>query len=215
MSEPDGKFDWNNGKSNGVTIKEYFEGIMSQLVKSNDDKIRELKEDCNVRVKELEEKITLLIGANDKLYIAKFLSSENAVREAFAASQQAINKSELSQEKRSDAVYVSISALQKALTEVISRGEFALSNKNTDDKYDIIKKTVSDIQIIMSNFLTTAAYEPRHTELQRQVNDLRESRSEGAGKTIGGEKQWSMILSLISLTATMIAIITFAVGAFK
>jgi arginine utilization protein RocB len=188
----------------GVSLREYFEAIYKELRQQFDDRVKDAAEKCDTKIE-----------ANDRLYQAKFLSSDNAVREAFAASQQAITKSELGQEKRSDAVYVSITALQKALAEVISRGEFNLSTKLVDEKYDILKKNVSDILIIQTRFMTVEAYDKRHEELQRQVNDLRETRSEVAGGKTGGKEQWAMIISIISLIATIIAIFTFAFGVIK
>jgi hypothetical protein len=87
--------------------------------------------------------------------------------------------------------------------------------KNTDEKYDILKKAVSDIQLLQTRYLTQDAYEGRHNELIRQITDLREFRSSEIGVKTGGKEQWAMIVSLISLTATIIAIFTFALGAIK
>jgi hypothetical protein len=143
-----------------------------------------LKEYLETLVEEQIAKLKAVIKAKDELYMTKFADSKEAVQNAFDASQAAITKSEVWAEKRADAVYVSITGLQKALSEVVSRAEFALSNKNVDEKYDILKKSVGDIQILQTKFITTDAYEVRHAELQRQVNDLRESRSEVAGKGI-------------------------------
>lgn len=53
----------------------------------------------------------------------RFTSQEKAVETAFAASKEAITKSEIAVEKRSDAVYVTITKLQDALAAVMPRAE--------------------------------------------------------------------------------------------
>jgi hypothetical protein len=188
--------DTNFGRADGVTLKEFIVTI-----------VKELREQFLERESDLGEKLHTEIQANDRLYQAKFLSSENAVKEAFVSSQSAINKSEVGQEKRSDAVYVSISALQKALSEVISRGEFVLANKNVDEKYDIIKKSVYDIQMIMNTFLTVSAYEIRHRELQNQVDDLKDLMANNSAKNTGVGQGWGTAVVVISVVIAIVTVL--------
>jgi hypothetical protein len=121
------------GHQNGVDLRDYFENQSKML----SDAMRQ-------RIADLEEKLTNLIKANDTLYMTKFSDSKEAVKDAFTASQTAITKSEVSSEKRSDAVYVSIVELQKALSSVVGRQEHDLSIKGINDKLDLSVKTLDE-----------------------------------------------------------------------
>jgi hypothetical protein len=117
------------GKANGVELRD--------LVCSYIDQIKTL----------IEGKIDVLhtlIEGNDKRYQEKFMSQDQAVHEAFNSAQIAIAKSEVGAEKRSDAVYVTISELQKTLSSVVSRSEYDSSQKNLSDKIDIQIKAIVD-----------------------------------------------------------------------
>jgi hypothetical protein len=172
----------------GVTLRDYVETLVKELKEQQDDKIISV-----------EEKLATAMTANDKLYSQRFDSSDQAVHEAFASAQQAISKSEGAQEKRNDAVYVSIGSLQQALAQVISRGEFALSTKNTDDRYDILKKLISDLQLQGTNFISITSYNQRHEELQRQVNELRDAQAGTTGKGVGVGQGWGISIAAFGM----------------
>ena len=63
----------------------------------------------------------------------------------------------------------------------------------------------------MTHLVSMEAYESRHGELQRQVNDLRESRSNVSGEKTGSSEFTtraisfgSMILVMIGITASIL-----------
>jgi translation initiation factor IF-2 len=186
----------NFGRADGVSLKTYFDNQIELLSKSFCDKL-----------KDMEDKINSTVDSNKELYLQKFSDSKEAVSNALNSAQMAITKSEIGAEKRADAVYVSLSSLQKALSEVISRGEFALSSKNADDKYIIISKLVSDLQLAQTKLLTNDAYEVRHAELQRQIADLRESRSGETGKVAGANALYGYIVGAIGIVIAIITLV--------
>lgn len=69
----------------------------------------------------------------------RFASQEKAVETAFDASKEAIAKSELAVEKRSDAVYVTLSKLSDALAAVMPRAEAEQRFKAAEEKFAILK----------------------------------------------------------------------------
>lgn len=180
-------------------------------VKEDGVELRDLVSSDIQQVKTLiEGKIDVLqtlIDANNKRYEERFVANDLATKQAFDTSQTALVKSENTAEKRNDAVYVTLAAQQKALSEVIGRSEFSLSNKNADDKYGILAKVVSDIQILMPTLMTTNAYETRHTELQRQVTDLRDSRNELQGKGAGANALWGYIMGALGVVIAIISLL--------
>jgi hypothetical protein len=143
------------GKQDGVALRD--------LVKSD---IQQVKTFIEGRIDVLHT----LINGNDLRYADKSVSQDQAVKEAFAASQQAIEKSETSQEKRSDAVYVSISELQKALSIVIGRAEFDLQNRALTEKIEILTKTLNDK--IDSLNLTTISKQSRDVGIKEGIGTV-------------------------------------------
>jgi hypothetical protein len=154
------------------------------------------------------ETIKTKIAANHTLYMEKFASSEQSVKDAFNASQTAINKSETGAEKRADAVYVTLGGLGTALTKVVSREEFVLSGKNADDKYSILNKIVGDVQLAMTKLMTIDTYEVRHSELQRQVDELKNVQSGDTGKGIGVGQGWGFAIGALGIVSAIIAILS-------
>lgn len=72
----------------------------------------------------------------------RFLDSEKAVQTAFDAAKEAVIKSETGVEKRSDAVYVTISKLQEAFAAVMPRSETEQRFTSLNEKIDLNNKTL-------------------------------------------------------------------------
>lgn len=100
-----------------VSLKEYFE------------KLREAD------LKAIEATIGRVEETNEK----RFQAQDTAVRTAFDASKEAIIKSEIGVEKRSDAVYVTITKLQDSLTAVMPRSEAEQRFSALSEKIDLLK----------------------------------------------------------------------------
>lgn len=69
----------------------------------------------------------------------RFAAQEKAVETAFNAAKEAVIKSEIGVEKRSDAVYVTITKLQDALAAVMPRAEAEQRFAALADKIDELK----------------------------------------------------------------------------
>lgn len=90
----------------------------------------------------LDTEITRIRDENDR----RFASQEKAVETAFNAAKEAVIKSEIGVEKRSDAVYVTISKLKDELGAVMPRTEAEQRFTTLTDKLaeNTIKATLSD-----------------------------------------------------------------------
>lgn len=68
----------------------------------------------------------------------RFVAQEKAVETAFNAAKEAVVKSEIGVEKRSDAVYVTITKLQDALSSVMPRAE-------SEQRYTVLTEKIAEI----------------------------------------------------------------------
>jgi len=92
----------------------------------------------SVSLKEYFEKI---LEEKEKANNQRFTSQEEAIKTAEHARDVAIKKAEDSIEKKSDAVYVKLTDLQKALTEVMLRPEIESRFESLTEKVDDLRVT--------------------------------------------------------------------------
>jgi hypothetical protein len=92
----------------------------------------------------LKEHFEKILAEKEKSYNQRFLAQEAAIDKAEANRDQAIKKAEDSIEKKSDAVYVKLTDLQKALTEVMLRPEIESRLKALTEKVDDAKLVMSE-----------------------------------------------------------------------
>jgi hypothetical protein len=69
---------------------------------------------------------------------------------------------------------------------------------------DTLVTSIAELRLSTTHLLSIDAYETRHTELQRQVNDLRESRSETTGKSTGANALWGYIVGAGGIALALI-----------
>jgi hypothetical protein len=67
--------------------------------------------------------------------------------------------------------------------------------KNNDNMI----QAMADLRLSQSHLLSIDAFEARHTELQRQVNKLREARSEVSGKAAGASSFWGYLIAIAGI----------------
>jgi len=91
-------------------------------------------------------------------------------------------------------------ALLKSVEDKMETQRF-LHEKDADET----SKALSDMRLAMLRLLSTEAYETRHMELQRQVNDLRESRSEITGKAAGTSALWGYMVAAAGIALALIS----------
>lgn len=90
-------------------------------------------------VETLKEYFEKILEEKEKANNQRFQSQEEAIRTAEHSRDVAIKKAEDSIEKKSDAVYVKLTDLQKALTEVMLRPEIEARFIALTEKVDDIK----------------------------------------------------------------------------
>lgn len=87
----------------------------------------------------LKEHIEKILDEKEKAYNQRFDSQEKAIETAEHSRDVVIKKAEDSIEKKSDAVYVKLTDLQKALTEVMLRPEIESRLTGLIEKVDDLK----------------------------------------------------------------------------
>jgi len=176
-------------------------------------------------IETLREHIIALINANDVKYNQRFEASQNAINTALAAQQKAmetaltsqklaVDKAETAAEKRFESVNEFRSVLTSQQGTLMPRPETMALLKSIEDKMDAQRlshekvndsfaQSLSDIRLAMTHLLAIDAYETRHAELQRQVNDLRESRSESTGKSTGANALWGYLVGAAGIVLAL------------
>jgi hypothetical protein len=169
---------------------------------------RELCQNRAANVKTLldgkEENLKTLIYGNNKRYEERFKSSEQAVKDAFASSQTAIIKSESSQEKRNDAVYVTIAEMTKFQSTLMARTEY-------DTNHKAIVEKISDLQLGMKDFLSLSTFSASHGDLQKQIDAINKKVDTildlSRGKSMGMGMIWAWVIGGATLVGVVIAVI--------
>lgn len=96
-------------------------------------------------VETLKEFFERILEEKEKADNQRFLSQEAALNKAEQTRDTAINKAELSIEKKSDAVYVKLTDLQKAFAEVMLRPEIEGRLKSQEEKLSNVAKAIADM----------------------------------------------------------------------
>lgn len=88
---------------------------------------------------QVKEFLLQILSEKEDKYNQRFSGQEKAIETAERSRDVAIKKAEDSIEKKSDAVYVKLTDLQKALTEVMLRPEIESRLAGLTEKYDDLK----------------------------------------------------------------------------
>ncbi len=138
-----------------------------------------------------------------------------AVEAALEAADHAVSKAEVSTDKRFESVNEFRATLADQQSTFMPRPEAMALLKSIEDKmaaqltsheknYNDVVKALADIRLVISRLLQVEAYEKSHTELQRQVNDLRESRSEVSGKSSGANAFWGYLVAIAGIALVLV-----------
>lgn len=93
----------------------------------------------------LREHFEKILDEKDKAYDQRFQAQESAITKAEANRDNAINKAELSIEKKSDAVYVKLTDLQEAFSKVMLRPEIEGRIQSQEEKLSRVEKILTEI----------------------------------------------------------------------
>jgi len=198
------------------TLREYIlaqidsnrEHVLAQI-DSNDVKYRE-------RFESSQSAINAAFLAQQTAMQTALTAQKLAIDTALAAADRAVSKAETSTDKRFDSLNEFRAALSDLQSAFMPRLESVALLKAIEDKMETQRfihekdadensKSLADMRLAMLHLLSTEAYETRHTELQRQVNDLRESRSEITGKAAGTSALWGYMVAAAGIALALIS----------
>jgi hypothetical protein len=167
--------------------------------------------------------------AADAAVASALLAQKEATAAAFAASESAIRKAEEAQREYNVRSNEFRGQLGDQAKQLAPRAEMLGLIKSTEEKIDVLRTTgdnridvlrgsiernadaltrsMEEVRLAMAKMLTMEAYETRHGELQRQVNELREAVSKEAGSRAGTHQARDNFYQSGFLIATIVAVL--------
>jgi cobalamin biosynthesis Mg chelatase CobN len=142
---------------------------------------KNLEEERGATAREQDARYAERFSAQEKAVEVASISSTKALEAALASTKEAIEKSEIAQEKKSDATYVSIVKLQEAMGQVMPRAEAENRFRTQDTNLAELRDRLKTIEA------TKQGQVEQRSEMQMMV-------------------PW--ILAIISLAGLVIAILT-------
>ena len=187
-----------------VSMREFLERVIDERDRLYDSRFRAA-----------EIAVNAALAAQEKAVTAAFLASEKAIIKAEEAQKDYNNRSNEfrgqldDQAKRLMARDESL-GLFKAGDDKLETMRLFIDSKMESQRLSFEKssetftKALEASRLSLTGFLATDVYESRHTELQRQVNDLRESRSEISGQKVGAREILAYILAASGIALALI-----------
>lgn len=126
------------------TLKAKTEGDLSSLEKFMLQQIKDIRDDYDRRFKAQEADNDRRFAAQEKAVETAFAASQANIKQTADTAKEAVVKSELGVEKRSDAVYVTLSKLGDALAAVMPRAEAEERFKSLTEKLAEISDKVNN-----------------------------------------------------------------------
>ncbi len=187
-----------------IRLREFYERVIDERDRQYDQRFRAA-----------EIALSAALSAQEKAVAAAFLASEKAIIKAEEAQKDYNIRSnefrgQLDDQAKTLMPRPETVALFKAMDEklLIAQNNYenrlegvkAAIEKSNDDSI----KALAEVRLAMTHLLSTDAYEARHTELQRQVNELREARSEISGKSAGANALWGYLIAIAGIALVLI-----------
>jgi hypothetical protein len=164
-------------------------------------------DDITVKIREFLERI---MDERDRLYVDKFKAAETAVNTALAAQEKAVNAALAAQEKQTAS---SFAASEKAIVKAENaqteynmrsnefRGQLDDQAKMLMPRAEVnallkaIEEKIYSSKTELESRLTAAntASEKTIDTLTKDISGLRESRSEGSGRSSGSQQMWGYV----------------------
>ena len=133
-----------------------------------------------------------LMDERDRLYAERHAASQDAIQAALLAVK--------------DQTAASFAASEKAIV----KAEAAQTAYN-EQHNDLVRKMDTQYSYMMPRTEADgrfAAHAEKFDELRRDINALRESRSESGGKAAGASTLWGYVIGAIGAIAALVAILT-------
>jgi hypothetical protein len=190
-----------------IPLREYLERV-----------IDERGEQYKQQFRAAEIAVAAAFNAQKELTNAAFLSSREAIgkaEEAQKAYNEVHNDIGRQMDKQAEGMLPRPEALGmfKASDEKLNvmqvnyDGKLEALRLAIEKNADIHVKAEVELRLSLARLLTVDAYELRHAELQRQVTDLRESRSEVSGSKTGIRELWVYVVGGISILSVIVSIV--------
>jgi hypothetical protein len=181
-----------------VYLKEYLEKILNERDQHLKTLVDERDRQYNQRFQDSDRAVQVGLSSQKTAIDAALTAQKTATDAAFAASEKAIVKAETSTEKRFEGVNEFRKTLDDAQRVLMPRNEALALIENQNTRITAADKQIGLIQIAMATFVTQS----QHIELQKQVNDLRESRSAIHGQATQSDKstageRWAIGIGLV------------------
>ncbi len=194
-------------EKSGWTIETLREYIL-RLIESNESKYEE-------RFTASQNAVNAAFTAQQTAMQTALTAQKLAVDTALGAADRAVAKAETATDKRFESVNEFRATLSDLQSAFIPRLEAMALFRSMEEKMESQRvyqgkhndetiRSLSDIRLAMLRLLSAEAYETRHAELQRQVNDLRESRSEISGKSSGANALWGYLVAIAGIAVALI-----------
>lgn len=155
------------------------------------------------------ENILSLINANDKNYNQRFENVIQATQSALSAADRAVNKAESATERRFESVNEFRQTLSDQAAKFIIRSEFDLV-------VDRLEQDIKNLMITRGEMVATKTYDAAHSDLQKQVDELRLSRATLEGKasqeSVNQVSTRALLSMILAVIGTVISVVGFIVG---
>lgn len=187
-----------------ISIREFLERILEERDRLYNIRFEEAKTAVNAALIAQKEAVTSAFAASEKAII----KAEDAQREYNARSNEF--RGQLDDQAKTLMPRPETLALFTAMDEKLVIIQSSYDNKiealrtSFEKTSDGTTSSLAEIRIAMTHLLAVDAYETRHTELQRQVNDLRESRSEAGGKSSGANALWGYLVAIAGIVLALV-----------
>ena len=190
-----------------IPIREFIERIVDE---------RDRQYDMRFRASEIAVQAALL--AQKELTASSFAASEKAIIKAEEAQRDYNQRSnefrgQLDDQAKMLMPRIEVVGLFKGVDDKFIFVQQSLEARmetqrlNIEKNADSTVKIVADLRLAMTHFLTVDAYETRHGELQRQVNELREFRSLAGGQKAGTHDTMGTFFAIGALIVSLFSIV--------
>lgn len=178
-----------------VEVRRYYDAIFTERDTRYEERFTASQLAVAAAFEASEKAVASALEAREKAIAAAFEASEKAVAAAFQSAALAINKAEISIEKRADATYVAIGELQRLLGALMPRAE-------AEGRFGAVGDAVNEIR---------KTYDSSAALLSDRVKGL-EARGQGKAESQFDMRAW--MVALIALMGLAVTIVV-AFGAHK
>lgn len=155
-----------------------------------------------------KEAVKAAFDAQKEAVNAALAAAKEAVNAALAAANAAVNKAEIAAGKQFESVNEFRNTLSDQQLKLLPRAEADIKFNSLDKAIDNLVKMLADMRLADTKLQTTESFEIRHSELQRQVNDLKDLTTKESGKDEGSKTIYAYIIAAVSVIIGLLGLIS-------